>query len=112
MAAFDQSGDNRATEPERCLRRRDQSIVVLTVEARSPWLDGGIALPLCEASHATAVQAMITCCPERDTGSWVADEAVNMVTQSYPGLLAVATMSRERRCQGRSASFRIASNNG
>ena len=43
MAAFDQSRDDRAAERERCLRRRDQSIVVLTAEARSPRQDGGIA---------------------------------------------------------------------
>jgi hypothetical protein len=111
MAAFDQSRDDRAAERERCLRRRDQSIVVPTVEARSPRPDGGIALPLCEASHATPVQAMITCRPKRDVGSWVADEAASEATQCCLGLLAVTTMGRERRCQGRSASFRIASNN-
>jgi hypothetical protein len=69
MAAFDQSRDDRAAERERCLRRRDQSIVLLTAEARSPRPDGGIVLPLCEASHATPFQVMITCRPERDTGA-------------------------------------------
>jgi hypothetical protein len=39
-AVFDQFGDDRAAERERCRRRRDQSIVVLTAEARSPRPDG------------------------------------------------------------------------
>jgi hypothetical protein len=36
--------------------------------------------PLCEASHATPFQAMITCRPEWDTGSWVPDEAAHKAT--------------------------------
>jgi hypothetical protein len=63
MAAFDQSRDDRAAERERCRRRCDQSIVLLTAEARSPRPDGGIALPVCEASHAAPFQAMTTCRP-------------------------------------------------
>jgi hypothetical protein len=33
-AVFDHFGEDRAAERERCRRRRDQSIVVLTAEAR------------------------------------------------------------------------------
>jgi len=45
MAVFDQSRDDRAAEHERCRRRRDQSIVVLTAEARrgcAQRLGGGV----------------------------------------------------------------------
>ena len=79
-AVFDQFGDDRAAERERCRRRRDQSIVVLT--QRRAALGRMVELrPLCEASHATPFQAMITCRPERDTGSWVPDEAAHKATQ-------------------------------
>ena len=33
-AVFDHFGEDRAAERERCRRRRDQSIVVVTAEAR------------------------------------------------------------------------------
>ena len=48
-----------------------------------------IGVPLCEASHATPFQPMITYRPERDTGSWVAHEAAHKTTQFLSWSLAV-----------------------
>jgi len=58
-------------------------------QRRAAPAGGGIALPLCEASHATRFRAMITCRAERDTSLWVGCEAAHEATQSHLDLLAV-----------------------